>query len=105
MAAHSFGLGRAKWTASSTTVIDVELRPRVRCMVDLAIKKPAGSVLTVKKKYGDGADPDQIVSADATSGTSVEVTDIRMMPGDELQVDIDATNGDKIVSVQAWRLT
>lgn len=104
MAAHSFGLGRAKWTASSTTAIDVDLRPRVRCVVDLAIKKPAGSVVAVKKKYGDGADPDQIVSADATAGTSVEVTDIRMMPGDQLEVDIDTTSGDKVVSVQAWRI-
>lgn len=93
-------------TASSTTGIDIEIKPDRACVLDVAITKPTGSVLTVKKKYGaSGAVVSQIVSADATASTEVEVTDIQMNAGDELQVDIDTTSGDKIVSAQARRLT
>lgn len=93
-------------TASSTTGIDIEIQPDAACVLDVAITKPPDAVLTVKKKYGaSGAVVSQIVSADATSATEVDVTDIQMKEGDELQVDIDTTLGDKIVSAQARRLT
>lgn len=92
-------------TASSTTGIDIEIQPDAACVLDVAITKPTGAVLTVKKKYGAGAVVSQIVSADATSATEVEVTDIQMNAGDELQIDIDTTSGDKKVSAQARRLT
>jgi hypothetical protein len=105
MAAQTLSVGSNKWTATSADAIDLELRPRVPCEVDIAITKPASSVVTVKKKYADGSVQDQIVSADATTGTTVEITAIRLYPGDELQVDIDTTSGDKIVSAQARRLT
>lgn len=93
-------------TASSTTGIDIEIQPDAACVLDVAITKPTGSVLTVKKKYGaSGAVVSQIVSADATTATEVEVTDIQMNAGDELQIDIDTTSGNKKVSAQARRLT
>lgn len=93
-------------TASSTDAIDIEIQPDGPCSLDLAISKPAGSVLTIVKRYGaSGASIPQIVSADATAGTTVEVNDIRLRRGDELQIDIDTTSGDKKVSAQARRLT
>lgn len=93
-------------TASSTTGIDIEIQPDAACVLDVAITKPTGAVLTVKKKYGaSGAVVSQIVSADATTATEVEVTEIQMNAGDELQVDIGTTSGDKVVSAQARKLT
>ena len=91
-------------TASGTTAIDIEIRPDAACFLDVAVTKPTGAVLTIIKKYGAaGAEVPQIVSADATTTTAVEVTEIAMNAGDELRVDIDGTSGNKVVSAQARR--
>ena len=90
--------------ALTTSTVDIEIKPDAPCYLDLAITKPTGAVLTVILKYGsDGAEVPQIVSADATTATSVEVTSVLMMHGDELRVDIDATSGTKTVSARAVR--
>lgn len=95
----------ADQTATATMPIDIKIIPDAPCLLDLAITKPAGAELTIKKKYGaTGAVVSQIVSADATTETEIEVVDIQLKEGDELQVNIDATNGDKTVSAQVRRL-
>jgi hypothetical protein len=92
-------------TATGTNIIDIEIRPDAACFLDVAVTKPTGAVLTIIKKYGaSGAEVPQIVSADATTATAVEVTEIAMNAGDELRVDIDGTSGNKVVSAQAWRI-
>jgi len=95
----------ADQTASGTSTIDIEIRPDAACFLDVAVTKPTGAVLTIIKKYGaSGAEVPQIVSADATTATAVEVTEIAMNAGDELRVDIDGTSGNKVVSAQARRI-
>jgi hypothetical protein len=93
-------------TASSTNAIDIEIKPDAACLLNIGIVKPTGAVLTVKKKFGSGgATVDLIVSADATSATNVSIEGVELRDGDQIEVDIDTTSGDKIVSAQARRLT
>lgn len=92
-------------TASSTNAIDIEIKPDAACLLNIGITKPTGAVLTVKKKFGSGgATVDLIVSADATSATNVLLEDIPCATGDQIEVNIDTTSGDKVVSAQARRL-
>lgn len=95
----------ADQTASSTNAIDIEIKPDAACLLNIGIVKPTGAVLTVKKKFGSGgATVDLIVSADATSATNVSIEGVELRDGDQIEVDIDATSGTKIVSAQAKRL-
>ena len=92
-------------TQTSTDPVDIEIKPDASCVLNVAIKKPSGAVLTVVLKYGvDGAEVPQVVSSSVTTATTVEVHNVAMAFGDELRVDIDGTSGDKKVSAKAVRL-
>lgn len=97
----------ADQTASGTDAIDIEIQPDAACVLDVAITKPTGAVVSVVHAYGGGAAVLKVDAADAEviAATTIEVTGITMAQGDELRVDIDTTSGAKAVSAKARRIS
>lgn len=104
MAQVNLSLGPKLISASGTSVIDVELVARVHCFVTLSIAKPQGSVITVKRKArGASSLVDLIVSANATNGVNLFIENIEMWAGDQIEIDIDATSGNKEIAAQVGK--
>jgi phosphotransferase system HPr-like phosphotransfer protein len=96
----------ADQSASGGSGIDVEIQPDAPCVIDLAITKPTGAVVSVVHAYGSGAAVPKIDAADADviAAIAIEITGIEMAQGDEIRVDIDTTSGAKALSAKARRL-
>lgn len=85
-------------TATSTDVIDVEITPDASCLLDVEITKPAAAVASVILKRKDGASIPMFPSASSVGKTSIQVLDVLLAFGDTLDVDVDNTSGNKVVS-------
>lgn len=93
-------------TASSTTPIDIEIKPDAPCKLLLVVNKQSGEDLVVKRRIGSSGAFDVLVASGVkTANESVTIEDIEMKEGDELWVDLDGTvSGARIVSAEARRL-
>lgn len=105
MAAQKLPWGRKNVSATGADTIDVEFVAQQECVVDLQIEKPATSTVSVSKVSAGGATEPLISPTDTeiTAATSAGMRGLRMMPGDQLHVDVSGIDGLKVVTAEAFK--
>jgi len=93
-------------TATGSNALDVEIQPDAACILSLSLQKPTGATTTIKLKRGaSGAVTDLKDSASLSAGANIQIDDIELRDGDEVQVDVDTTSGAKTLSAVARRFS
>jgi len=90
-------------TQTSTNALDVSLIPDASCALTFELSKPASAVASAVLKRKDGVVVPLFPSVDSVGKTTIQVQDVLVGFGDEIDIDIDTTNGTKILSGVARR--
>ena len=91
-------------TVTTTNALDVEIVPDTSCALTFELSKPSSAVASAVLKRKDGVSVPLFPSVDSVGKTVIQVQDVLVAFGDEVEIDVDTTSGTKVLSGVARRL-